>query len=74
MTEPIKMLERRFELFPAKFSWRGRIYEIDAVNECKTTPGNQGDSAVYHFWVRCGGESLHLCQELSSDFWILQAD
>jgi hypothetical protein len=74
MAEPIMMLERRFNLFPAKFSWRGRVYEIEAVNECKTIPRGQGDSPVYHFWVRCGGQSLHLCQESSSDFWMLQSD
>ena len=74
MTEPIKMLERRFELFPAKFAWRGRIYKIEAVNECKTIPESGGHSASYHFWVRCEGQSLHLCQELSSDFWMLQPE
>lgn len=72
--EPINMLERRLNLFPAKFSWRGRIYQVDAVAECKTVTASSGQSEAYHFWVRCEGELLHLSQLLSSDQWMLQND
>jgi len=74
MLQPIKMLERRFNLFPAKFFWQGRIYEVEAVNECKTVPGQDADGPAYHFWVRCNGQRLHLCELLSSGKWIVQQD
>jgi hypothetical protein len=65
MTEKIKMLEYRFNWFPARFSWRGREYQIDAVNECKT------EAAEYHFWVRCEGTMLHLSHAAQSNRWAL---
>ena len=74
MAEPIRMLECRYNLFPAKFCLHGRIYEIQAVNECKTIAGNQEDGATYHFWVRCGGRQLHLSELLSSGDWRLHDD
>ncbi len=70
--EPINMLERRLELFPAKFCWRGRIYEVDSVSECKTMTNPAGRREVYHFWVRCAGQQLHLSQQLASGQWMLQ--
>jgi hypothetical protein len=72
--ESIRMLERRSNLFPAKFSWRGHIYKVEAVTECKTETTPSGRSEAYHFWVRCEGKSLHLSQMLSSGQWSLQYD
>ena len=72
--EPIDILERRLNLFPAKFSWRGRIYQVEAVTECKTETAPSGRSQAYHFWVRCNGHLLHLSQSLSSDQWLVQPD
>lgn len=68
MTEKVNMLEYRFDTFPASFSWRGRIYQIEAVNECKTQP------QAYHYWVRCEGQMLHLIHSLPSNRWALQFD
>ena len=70
--EPIKMLEQRLNLFPAKFNWQGEIYQVDAVNECKTTTSPSGRIEAYHFWVGCAGRRLHLCQNLSTGQWLLQ--
>ncbi len=74
MVESIKMLERRFNFFPAKFYWRGRVYKIDAVNECKTVTNPWDGGAMYHFWVRCNGQMLHLCEELPNGHWLLHCD
>jgi len=73
MLESIKMLECQLDLFPARFSWRGKIYQVDAVNECKTITLQPGEaSPVYHFWVKCEGKLLHLVHILSSNYWGLQ--
>ncbi len=72
--EPIKVLECRLNLFPAKFSWRGRVYQIEAVTECKTITAPSGQSEAYHFWVRCEGKLLHLSQMLASGQWLLQTE
>ena len=72
-SETIEMLERRFDGFPAKFSWRGRVYRIDAVNECKTiTSGSE--LGMYHFWVRSNGQRFHLCEMLPKSRWLLYRD
>ncbi len=72
--ESINMIERRLNLFPAKFYWRGQLYEVEAVAECKTMMAPSGRSEAYHFWVRCQGQLLHLSQALSSGQWVLQYD
>lgn len=69
--EPIQILEQRFNLFPAKFSWRGQIISIDAVAECRTELAPSGRSEVYHFLVRANGKFLHLSQRLASGQWWL---
>ena len=68
--ESIKMLERRFDLFPAKFYWRGQVHNVDAVNECKTITSLWDDKTMYHYWVRCDVRLMHLCQEASGD-WLV---
>jgi len=72
--ESVKMLERRFNLFPARFRWRGQVYKVDAVNECKTETNPWNNHTVYHFWVRCSGRQLHLGQVLPLSDWILYED
>ena len=68
-SESVSMLERRFDTFPAKFSWRGRIYRVDAVNECKTTTRQHGIQATFHYWVRCDGQLFHLKEAVPSGRW-----
>ncbi len=75
MMETVRMLECRSNLFPAKFYWRGRVYSVDAVNECKTFIRRQGLSdADYHFWVRSEGNQMHLIHSLHSGQWALKRD
>ncbi len=68
MSEKVSMLEYRFNIFPAKFSWRDRVYHIDAVNECRTR------RAARHYWVKCDGQMLHLMHLLSNDKWTVSVD
>lgn len=70
----IDVLECQFDLFPAKFVREDRVYEVEAVTECKTMLASSGQSESYHFWVRCQGELLHLCQTLPSGQWALYYD
>jgi len=72
MFESIKVLERRFDIFPAKFFWRGQVHRVDAVNECKTVTNYQ--QSQYHFWVRCDGQMYHLCEVLPAGQWLLYSD
>jgi len=74
VSESIKILERRFNSFPAKFYWRGQVHNIDAVNECKTVTNLWNDQAMYHFWVRCDGQLFHLCEITPSGHWLLHRD
>ena len=66
MVEQITVLEFRFGWFPARISWRGREYQIEAVRECKTEP------TQHHFWVLCEGVILHLTHLVHSDQWSLR--
>ena len=72
MQENITVLEYRFDWFPAKFCWKDRIYQIDAVNECKTVSATH--APIYHFWVRCEGRLLHLMHFMQSNRWALCRD
>lgn len=74
MVDKIKMVERRFDFFPAKFFWRGRLHQIEAVNECKTITGRWGDGTRHHFWVRCNGQVMHLCEALPAGDWRVYRD
>jgi hypothetical protein len=72
--ETIQMLERRFNWFPAKFSWQGRVYTVDAVNECKTVTDRWSEGGMHHFWVRSAGRRFHLCEVWPRSRWILVQD
>lgn len=75
MQENVNMLECKLNIFPARFNWRGREYQVDAVNECKTETRQIGaQDAMYHFWVRCEGQLLHLSHTLNSGRWMMQLE
>jgi len=75
MQETVQMLECKLNLFPARFHWRGREYRVEAVNECKTETRRSGArDGMYHFWVRCEGQLLHLSHALDSGCWAMQME
>jgi hypothetical protein len=74
IAESIRMIERRFDIFPAKFDWRGRVYRVDAVNECKTITDTRGVPAAFHYWVRCDDQRFHLEEIVPSGHWSVHHD
>lgn len=66
MNEQITVLEYRNHWFPARFCWRGREYEIEVVNECRT------ERTQHHFLVRCEGVIIQITHLVLTDRWILQ--
>lgn len=72
--EVIQMLERRFNLFPARFVWRGRVYHVDAVNACKTITSRSASQGMHHFWVRSNGQMLHLGEIFPRSDWLIYRD
>lgn len=70
-SEAIQMLERQFNLFPARFAWRGQIYDVDAVNECKTVTSRSAAQGMHHFWIRSNGQMLHLCEIFPRSEWLI---
>lgn len=53
--EPIHMIERRHGYFPKLFAWRGRRYDVYAVERCWTVSRAKLGGRVerYCFRVRC---------------------
>lgn len=80
--EPIEMRERRHGYFPKVFVWRGRRYDVHAVERCWTVSrrGLGGKVERHCFRVRCsfgpaqdrreGTFKIH--QDLRHNTWHLQ--
>lgn len=64
--EAAEMLEKRFGYFPKRFRWRGRTYDVDAVEHCWT-------SMKHHprlcFRVRCREKRYELSQDIKLNCW-----
>jgi hypothetical protein len=72
--EAIELLERRFQYFPQTFRWRGRRYEVDAVNRCWTTARSGWRRRVERrlFLVECAEGTFELYQDLRANTWHLR--
>ncbi len=86
--EKIKMDAKRFGYFPQRFTWRGRRYDVYAVERCWTVSrkrlGNQVERLCFR--VRCAALNGHssrsgravlegtfdLYQDLSTNTWHLE--
>lgn len=68
-TQPIRVLEQRFGLVPARFEWGGRILQVDAVERCWTELADGPGEARYHYRVRCGAARYQLSEEGQSGRW-----
>jgi hypothetical protein len=68
--EPIRMEAKRFGFFPQTFVWRGRRYEIQAVEQCWTV-SRRGiwDVERYCFRVHCAEGSFDLYQDVKHNTW-----
>lgn len=69
--EPIRLLARRHNYFPKKFMWRGKEYEVFAVEQAWTEMGRGRRGARHYFRVHCVEGTFDLYQDLSHDAWYL---
>jgi hypothetical protein len=66
--ESIELLARRFAYFPQAFRWRGRRYDVDAV-ERDWTP--RLAPARRYFRVQCVAGRVELYHDLVANTWHL---
>lgn len=64
--EPIDLLARSHDYFPAAFRWRGRRFEVLSVEKCWK---EQRPAAQRLFRVRCATGSFELAQTVAGDTW-----
>jgi len=69
--EAIEMQAKRFGYFPRTFLWRGRRYDVHAVERCWTTGTRQWGGRVqrHYFRVRCVEGDFDLFQDLRHNTW-----
>lgn len=77
--EAIEVRERRHGYFPKSFIWRGRRYDVYAVERCWTVSrGNGGKRGTGHaverhyFRVRCAEGTFEVYQDVRHNTWHLQ--
>lgn len=72
--EPIEMRERRHRYFPKVFVWRGKRYEVRAVERCWTiSRRGRGNEVQRHcFRVRCPEGTFEVFQDVRHNTWHLQ--
>ncbi len=72
--EAIDLLERKFGLFPQAFLWRGRRYDVEAVQRCWTVSRRGWRRRVerHFFQVRCPEGTFELYQNLKANTWHLR--
>jgi hypothetical protein len=70
-TEAIDMRSRRFGYFPRTFVWRGREFQVEAVERCWTTASrrNSGQMDRHYFQVRCAEGTFNVYQNLAHNTW-----
>jgi len=66
--EPVEIQEKRFGYFPKTFRWRGKRYNVQAVERCWNATRN-----VPHlcFRVRCQDGTFELYQNVRDNTWHL---
>jgi hypothetical protein len=69
--EAIRMQAKRFGYFPRTFVWRGREYNVEAVERCWTTGSrrNGGQMQRHYFQVRCPEGKFDLYQVIAHNTW-----
>lgn len=72
--EAIEMRSRRHGYFPGVFVWRGRRYDVDAVERCWTVcrRGRDGRVEQHCFRVRCPEGTFDLVQDVRFNTWHIQ--
>jgi hypothetical protein len=66
----VQVQEKRFGYFPKAFRWRGKRYDVQAIE--RTWARSRSAPRLY-FRVRCRDGIFELCQDLRADTWHLSA-
>lgn len=72
--EAIDVMQHRWRYFPAVFRWRGRRYQVDAVERSWLVPA-QGWRRPHDrrfFQARCAEGTFELYQDLKTGTWHLR--
>jgi hypothetical protein len=68
--ETIRMVSKRFGYFPQAFTWRGRHYNVHAVERCWTVSRRWLWEVERHcFRVRCAEGTFELYQDVKKNTW-----
>lgn len=65
-SDPVLLLARAHDYFPAAFRWRGRRFDVQHVEKCWTV---KKTGAQRMFRVQCQAGSFVLSQTVGSDTW-----
>lgn len=69
--EPINLLARRHNYFPRRFLWRGKQYDVHAVERAWTEMRRGGKDARHFFRVKCAEGRFDLFQDVDLNAWYL---
>ncbi len=64
--EAVEIQEKRFGYFPKRFRWRGKVYDVEQVEQCWTKM-KPGPSLCFR--VRCRENSFELFQDVHANTW-----
>jgi hypothetical protein len=72
--EAVDMVQRRFQYFPLAFRWRGRRYDVDAVERCWAVSrrGWQRRIERHYFQLRCAEGTFEVYQDAKANTWHLR--
>ena len=73
--KPIQLTARRHNYFPQRFMWRGKNYDVTAVQEVWTKMQRRGTrrSACHYFRVKCREGTFDIFQDTTLNAWYLAA-
>jgi Domain of unknown function (DUF6504) len=72
--EAIEMGQRQFQYFPRVFRWRGRRYDVDAVEKCWSVSRRRWRRRMgrHYFQLRCAEGVFEVYQEVRTNTWRLR--
>ncbi len=69
--EPVELVAKRFGFFPAVFGWRGRWFQVEAIEGCHVAPADWllPWRKEVRFRVRTSAGAFELAQDIGSGSW-----
>jgi len=71
-SEPILLLSRRHNYFPKRFLWRGKEYDVAAIERAWTEIKRGGKVKRYFFRVKCAEGTFDLYQDILLNAWYVE--